>query len=129
MKRLLITAVLVSFWSATAVPALAGVSVKEINKGSGITHLQVTNEYFDMEFAPERGAQALSFKTRYSPNEWVYWTGSDGYGLFIDHFVGQAFPGELVQAKYEFRVVERGPDRVIVEFQTLTKDNIRYTRN
>jgi len=50
----------------------------------------------------------------------AYW----GFGLFVDHFLGQPFPGELAQAKYNSQVLERGPDRVVIEFQTTNKDNV-----
>ena len=125
MKRLLSVAIFVSFWAATAVPALAGVSVKEIDKGGGITHLQVTNEYFDIEFFPEKGGQALSFKTRYSPENWIIPGES---GMFLDRFVGQMWPGELAQSKYDYRIMERGPEKVVLEFQVMSKDNIMFYR-
>jgi uncharacterized membrane protein len=103
-------------------PAFGTVSVKEVDKGGGITHLQVTNEYFDMEFAPEHGAQAMSFKTRYSTNEWVF----PGYGgLFKDNFVGKGFTrGDLPFSKRTFQTLERGPEKVTIDFQVVTKDNL-----
>ncbi|MCG2659061.1 MAG: glutamine amidotransferase [Kiritimatiellae bacterium] len=97
------------------------VSVTEIDKGGGVVHLRIQNEFFDAEFAPENGAQAISFKTRHSTNEWVF----PGYGgLFKENFVGQGFPGELPLAKRTYKLLEKGPEKVVVEFQTTTKDNI-----
>ncbi|HEY3417366.1 MAG TPA: hypothetical protein VGM23_10830, partial [Armatimonadota bacterium] len=122
MKRfLLIFTILVAAMTA----GLAAVNVQEIDKGNGVTHLQVRNEYFNMEFAPEKGAQALSFKTCYSPNDWVF---GGGYGFFLDHFVGHNWPGELVTNKYTTKFLERTPEKVTLEFQTVTTDSIAVYR-
>ncbi|HEY3416103.1 MAG TPA: hypothetical protein VGM23_04375, partial [Armatimonadota bacterium] len=99
--------------------ALGAVQVEEIDHG-GVTHLRVKNEFFDLEFAPEKGGTANSFKTRYSPNEWIY----PGGWMFMDRFVGENWPGPLSQSRYDYRIVARGPDKAVVEFQCTTKDNI-----
>ncbi|MHB9023367.1 MAG: glutamine amidotransferase [Armatimonadota bacterium] len=122
MKRLFLICPIVVL---TMTAGMAAVNVQDIDKGGGVTHVQVRNEYFTLEFAPEKGAQALSFKTRYSPNDWVF---SGGYAFFMDHFVGQAWPGELVVNKYTTKYIERTPEKVTIEFQTVTTDSIAVYR-
>ena len=41
--------------------ALGVVQVKAIDRDGGITHLQVKNGYYELEFAPEKGGTAISF--------------------------------------------------------------------
>ena len=107
-------------WLAAVASVSAEVGIKEIDKGNGVVHLRVKNEFFDMEFAPENGAQATSFKTRYSANQWVF----PGIGgLFKDNFVGEGFPGELPLSKHTFQILERGPEKVTIDFRITTKDN------
>ncbi|MHB9023749.1 MAG: hypothetical protein ACYC7E_06165 [Armatimonadota bacterium] len=121
ISRCLFTAVLLlAFWLATVAPVVAGVSVAETDNG----RLRVANEYFTIELLPERGAQALSFKTRYSPREWI--TGN--WGLFQDRFVGQNWPGELAESRHVSRILARGPEKVVLEFQVTSQDKILVTR-
>lgn len=106
------------------------VFLKEKELPSGITHIIVKNEYFYLEFAPEIGGSAISFKTKNSDREWCYpKTGVVFGGLFKDNFVGQAYPGELPLAKYEYKILKETPDEIIIRFQTLTKDEIIVYKN
>jgi len=58
--------------------ARAQVSVSEV-AASGKTHLLLKNEFFSMDLWPEVGAQARSFKTKYSDREWCF-PGEDLWG-------------------------------------------------
>jgi uncharacterized membrane protein len=111
---------------ALAAPAGAQVQVQELAKGNGITHLRVSNGYFDVEFAPESGATASSFKTRYGDKEWIF----PGYGgMFRTVFVGVGFPtSDLAWIKHTYQILDPGPEQVVLEFRTLTKENVTVYR-
>ena len=49
--------------------------------------------------------------------------------MFLDRFVGQDWPGELAQSKYNYRILERGPEKAVLEFQTTTKRRRGFYRN
>lgn len=103
----------------------ADVFLKEIKLPSGVKHILIKNEFFDVEFAPETGAAAISFKTRYSNRQWCYpKTGVVFGGLFKDNFVGQGYPGELPLARYDYQIIKNTQKEVVVKFQTLTKGGI-----
>ena len=108
-----------------ALPVYGQASVTEKTVAPGVTHVFVKTNVFELEFEPEKAAQAVSFKTRFSPNEWsIPITG----GLFRDNFVGQGYPGELPKATYTYEILEKGPEQVVVQFQTLSKDKLLITR-
>ena len=106
-----------------AASARAEVSVQEVAAG-GKTHLQLRNEYFsNLEIWPELGAQARSFKTRYSDREWCI-PGEEVWmhgALFRDCFLEQGImnypnnPVAILPRTYE--IAQKGPDRAVVKFQ------------
>jgi hypothetical protein len=120
MKTLtLLSALAVSLLLALAAPGRAQVSIQEL-PAAGKTHLQLKNEYFDMNIWPELGAQVRAFKTCNSDREWCF-PGEDVWGhgaLLRDCFVGTAYPGnELTIVPRTYEIVQKGPDRVVVKFR------------
>ena len=115
-----ITALLFALMLCFGAPlgARAQVSVSEV-VASGKTHLLLKNEFYSMDLWPEVGAQARSFKTKYSDREWCF-PGDDLWGhgaLFRDCFVGTGYPNnELAILPRSFEIVEKGPERVVVKF-------------
>jgi len=118
---------------AVAVATQGAVTVQErqVAPDQGETRITVKNEYFQMDLVP-LGAQAVSFQTRYSDRPWL-WKGAsgirDGGHLFMDNFLGQPSPGgELCFIKHEYRVLERGPQRVTIAFHATTKQRLRLEK-
>ncbi len=85
--------------------ALGVVQVKAIDRDGGITHLQVKNGYYELEFAPEKGGTAISFKTQIQPQR------MDLSGRMDVHerFAGEDWPGELARSSYTYRIIAPGP--------------------
>jgi uncharacterized membrane protein len=100
-------------------PGSPEVTVQEVPAGAD-THLQLKNEFYSMEIWPELGAQARSFKTRYSDREWCF-PGERVWGagaLFRDCFVGTGYPSnELAILPRTYEIALKGPDRAVVKFQ------------
>lgn len=49
-------------------------------------------------------------------------------GPFKDNFVGQAYPGELPLARYQYEIVSKGQEEVVILFHTTTASGIRLEK-
>ena len=118
MRNVLLLA-LVLLGAAAAAPGPAQVTLQEV-PAQGKTHLQLKNEFYDMNLWPEVGAQARSFKTRYSDREWCF-PGDDLWGhgaLFRDCFVGTGYPNnELTILPRTYEISQNTPERAVVKFR------------
>jgi len=92
--------------------------------------LRVQNRWVRCEINVAKGAKVSSFVLRSSGREWTY--GGPNSGLFIDHLWQQPHPGELQNAPYEYKVLERTPQKVVLAFwrsiRSERDDNISHVK-
>lgn len=95
-----------------AIEALSGVAgwSEEIALG---------NPYLQVVVSPELGGRISSLRVSQGDQEWVRPEIHPGWGLALDHFVSQPWPGELLEMPY--RVGERGSDFVVLEVEVTGK--------
>ncbi|MBI4027265.1 MAG: hypothetical protein HY360_19930 [Verrucomicrobia bacterium] len=80
----------------------AGDGAREV-KEAGQTYIDLDNGLIALRIAPERGARIIRFTPKFSGKNWVH--PEPTYGMALDHFAGQGFPGELDKATYQHRVL------------------------
>lgn len=127
----LLLASLLLIQPARQVRSAVTVSEHPVSELEGGTRITVKNEYFEIELVP-LGAQAVSFRTCYSDRPWL-WRGGQGIRdsghLFMDNFLGQVSPqGELCFIKHGYDTVQRGPEKVEIRFQALTKEKLQLEK-
>lgn len=74
------------------------------------------NDLYRLVFNPGRGGRCSSFRLKATDRELVY----DGKtaGFFQDHFAHQGYPGELLEAAYDYEVTRDGDQAVSIRLWT-----------
>jgi uncharacterized membrane protein len=75
--------------------------------------ITLANGVLSVTVDPAQGGRVSSLKLLPAGADWVQPQSHPGWGLALDHFVAQAWPGELLQAPY--RVVTQGDNSVTLE--------------
>lgn len=82
---------------------------------NGSKEICLENGFFRLLIDPDFGAQGVSLIDKSTGKELVLNGGKAG-GLFSDHDFRQSWPGEFFRAKYTYQVLDKGPEKVSVEF-------------
>jgi len=82
---------------------------------NGREEVCLENGFFRLLIEPDFGAQGISLIDKSTGKELVLNEGKEG-GLFIDHDFRQSWPGEFFRAKYDYKIIDKGPEKVTVEF-------------
>jgi len=88
----------------TSVAAIK-VSIEEKNK------IKMENKFIFLEIEPQKGGRISSFIFKPTGTQYVY----DDGGLFLDHFSQQTWPGEFLNANYDFKIIQNGPEKGVVK--------------
>ena len=100
--------------------AHAAVTLNEI-KADGKTAYALANERVELVIDPSRGGAVTSYKDKRGGHvELIH-----NYGLCLDHFQAQPWPGELLGAAYEAKVIERSPKRCMIALSYRVKGSWR----
>lgn len=89
------------------------VSVKEIEGGKKVV---MENSLFKLTIDPARGGRVSSFIWKDKGENWVL-PGNSGF--FMDHLWQQKWPGELLDKKYNVKIIEKGPTKGTVEVDVI----------
>jgi len=82
---------------------------------NGREEVCLENGFLRLLIDPDFGAQGISLIDKSTGKELVLNGGKEG-GLFSDHDFRQSWPGEFFRAKYDYEVIDKGPEKVSVEF-------------
>jgi len=89
-----------------------GVTAKEVPNGDERSIL-VENKFYEARFNPKDGGRLRSWIMKPSGKELALQDKHGGF--FIDHFVGQRYPGELMYAPYEYEIIRNANDSVTLK--------------
>lgn len=95
------------------------IASSENQTSTGQRQVTIENDLYRLMFAPDRGGRCSRFLVKATNREWVY-DGETG-GLFQDHFAHQGYPGELLQAKYDYAIERGDPGQVTLRLWTTAK--------
>lgn len=90
--------------------------------------LSVINDYMEIVIAPGQGARIVSFKSRYGPNEWLGTAALPVNGLLADRYNGPDGNEDLAHAAYRCRVLEKGPERFVVDCLATAKSRVAINK-
>ena len=110
MKKAIAVGVLLAI--AGAVAASAAVTLKE-ETVDGKPAYRLENYRVSLVITPSRGGAVTSYKDRLGGDVELIPPGARN-GLAMDHFQCQPWPGELLDAGYEGRIVKQAPDECAV---------------
>lgn len=109
----LVSCLLVSLHHA---PAAATAQLE--GKGKAVV---MENDFVRLVIDPDRGGAVVSYV--YKPtNREVVRRDRRYMGLFMDHFWGQNWPGELLETPYELQIEQNGPEAVVKLWRTVRGD-------
>ncbi|NQU39756.1 MAG: hypothetical protein HQ523_07370 [Lentisphaerae bacterium] len=96
-----------------AVNAFAGVRLTE-EPVDGATTYRLENERVSLVINPQRGGAVTSYRDKGGDNVELVAPGKP-YGMCMDHFQEQNWPGELMDVPYDARIVTQDADACAVE--------------
>ena len=100
--------------------AHGGVTLNEV-KVNGKTAYRLANERVVLVIDPARGGAVTSYKDKRGGDvELVH-----DYGLCLDHFQAQPWPGELLGAVYQAKIIERSANKCAIQLSYRTKGSWR----
>ena len=102
---------IVSLVAALICPAMGAQTVRLRQDGHTL-HLE--NAWARYEIDVAKGARIVKLFWKPTRHAWVY--GGANAGLFIDHLWQQHHPGELQNAPYEYRLLSRSDQEVVLQF-------------
>ena len=85
-------------------------------KQNGLTVIRMENERVALTITPSRGGAVTEYSDKLAPGNVIL--PNRGWGLFIDHFQEQPWPGELLEKPYEFQIVTQTPQEATVKVWT-----------
>lgn len=104
--RVLIVIFLGSCYGWSAFAGEAGSTARRTVDPELGTVVILENEALKLAVAPSLGGRVACAIFKETGNDWIYPKG----GLFLDHVTQQVWPGELLEAQYEFLITSHGPE-------------------
>ncbi|MFA6293750.1 MAG: hypothetical protein WC637_18325, partial [Victivallales bacterium] len=82
----------------------------------GVEMIKLENYRVSLAITPARGGAVTEYSDKQAPGNIIlpnkYW------GLFMDHFQEQPWPGELLEKPYEFKIISQTPEEAKVKVWT-----------
>ncbi|MCL5674923.1 MAG: glutamine amidotransferase [Candidatus Omnitrophica bacterium] len=102
--------------------SLFAASVKIITGRNGEKLIIMQNNLLRLQIDPNHGARVEGFQ--YKPwGKINIIQDKNGQGLLADHFWQESWPGQFWNAKYNYKILSRGPAEVSVGFSCLSQNN------
>lgn len=90
-------------------PVQAQATARQGTEGARLV-LALENEFWRLTVWPDTGGRIMHAVYKPTGHDWIF----EKAGLFCDHVTQQTWPGELMDAKYDFRLLQTGPDQATV---------------
>ncbi len=99
-----------ALWAACLAPSAwaQATAVQETEEARQVVVME--NEFWRLSVWPDTGGRVMHAVYKPTGHDWIFEKG----GLFCDHVTQQVWPGELMNAQYDFRILETGPDQATV---------------
>ena len=106
-----ITALLLAMLMWAPNPAAAK-AVAQVIEQNGKPLITLENDWLRLTINPAQGGRVSGCVVKRNNREMVT---NPSAGLFMDHFYEQNWPGEFLNAPYEFKVLDAGHDQAVVQ--------------
>ncbi len=91
--------------------ARADVKVAQADR-DGVAVVTMENERISLTITPSRGGAVTEYSDKLAPGNIIL--PNKNWGLFLDHFQEQNWPGEFLERPYEFKIVSQTPEEATV---------------